>query len=84
MDYSSTYPWAKKDLVMETFVYTFREKNRNLRVLCNLSKTDEILVRVVHCELDELVSKDESCDSSSVYSAFFTTQSLQNGLFGSL
>jgi len=31
MDYSSTYPWVKKELVKENSVYTTRVKVRELR-----------------------------------------------------
>lgn len=54
-------------MLKETFVYTSFEKLRNLRELCSLSKIDENLIRVVACEPDEPVCKDESCDSFGQY-----------------
>ena len=49
MDYNSTYPWAKKQILKETSYYTSRLRIRELRELVVLSKKDQNLVKVVAC-----------------------------------
>jgi len=53
MDYASAYPWAKKDLLKETFVFTTPLKIRELRESGCLRKAHERLVKVVECEKNE-------------------------------
>jgi len=49
MDYASTYPWAKKEVLKEIHGYTTRLKIKELRESGGLSKKDENLVKVVVC-----------------------------------
>jgi len=49
MDYSFAYPWAKKELLTETSIFSTRLKIRELRESGALSKRDENLVKVVVC-----------------------------------
>jgi len=53
--------------------YISREKIWDLRESCCLSKNNENLVRVVACELDEPICKDESCDCSGPFCFFYDT-----------
>ena len=73
MDYAFTYPWAKKELLKETFVYTIRLNLRELRESRGLSKKDENLVKVVVCREDKLVCSDESSDPDGPFYFFYTT-----------
>ena len=60
MDYSSAYPWAKKELLKETSVYTTHLKIRELRELrACLSKKHESLVKVVECKEGEPICNDK-------------------------
>jgi len=73
MDYVFAYPWAKKEFIKETFVYTNRLKIRELRESGSLSKTYEHLVKVVVCGEHEPVCCDESFNPVGPFCFFYTT-----------
>jgi len=74
MDYSSIYPWAKKDLLKETFYYTTRMRIRELRENgCVLSKKREGFVKTVECREGEPVCCDESSDPNGPFCFFYAT-----------
>ena len=72
MDYTSIYPWAKKDLIKEKSVYTTHLKIRELRESGG-SSTYEKLVKVVLCGEDELVCCDESSNPNGPLCFFYDT-----------
>jgi len=53
MDYAFVYPWAKKEFLRETFVYTSCLRIGELRESGSFSKKDENLVKVVACREGE-------------------------------
>lgn len=72
MDYSALYR-AKKDLLRETSIYTSREMIRNLHESHSLSRVHKRFVKVVACEPDEQVCRDNYCDSSRPFCFFYGT-----------
>jgi len=73
MDYSSAYPWAKKELLKETSYYTIHLRIRELRESMTLSKKDQGLVKVVACREDEPICSDESSDHDGPFCFFYAT-----------
>ena len=67
MDYSSAYPWAKKELLKETFVFTSCLRIRELRESEALCKKDENLVKVEACREGEPVCSDESSNLDGLF-----------------
>jgi len=76
MDYSSAYPWAKKELLKETSIFTTRLEIRELRESGALTKRDENSVKVVVCRESEPICSDESSNPDGplcfFYATFFT------------
>jgi len=73
MDYSSTYPCAKKELLKETSIYTSRLRIRELRELGVLSKKHENLVKVVACREGEPICSEDSSDPGGPFCFFYAT-----------
>lgn len=67
MDYSSTYPWAKKDLLKETSIFITHLKIRDLGESRELCKKDQSLVKVVVCREGEPICSDESFDPNGPF-----------------
>ena len=74
MDYSSSNPCAKKEVLKETSYYTTRLRIRELREAgCCLSKKHERLVKVVKCKEGEPICCYESSDSEGPFYFFYAT-----------
>ena len=74
MDYSFTYPWAKKELLKETSYYTTRLRIRELRESGYImSKKHEDFVRTVECKEEEPICCDESSDLDGLFCFFYAT-----------
>ena len=66
------HPWAKKELLKQTFVYTIHLKIRELRESGGLCKRHEWLIKVVECSEDELVCRDGSSNPNAHFFFFHT------------
>jgi len=73
MDYAFAYPWARKELLRETSIFTTHLKIRDLREYECLSKMNEHLVKVVVYGESEPICCDESFDPKGPFCFFYTT-----------
>jgi len=73
MDYAFAYPWAKKDLIKETSIYTTRLKITELGEYGALSKIDENWVKVVVYGEGEPMCCDKLSNPNGPFFFFYDT-----------
>jgi len=62
MDYAILFPWGKKELLKEVFVYSSHSKLKEFRESCGLCRGEQSMVKTEVCLEGEPVCNDESGD----------------------